>query len=99
MKLTPASSARPTMRSTACSPRVPTTFQRPAPPNVMVPRPISDTNRPRSEEHTSELQSHSDLVCRRLLENKKYLPAAGLGAQLRANRTQPVICNSNYTEE
>src|SRR4030095_17238542 len=26
---------------------------------------------PRSEEHTSELQSHSDLVCRLLLENKK----------------------------
>src|SRR5947207_6469730 len=26
----------------------------------------------RSEEHTSELQSHSDLVCRILLENKKY---------------------------
>src|SRR5436190_16896506 len=26
--------------------------------------------RPRSEEHTSELQSHSDLVCRLLLEKK-----------------------------
>src|SRR5438034_10511575 len=26
----------------------------------------------RSEEHTSELQSHSDLVCRLLLEKKKY---------------------------
>src|SRR5260221_5233297 len=33
----------------------------------------------RSEEHTSELQSHSDLVCRLLLEKKKnYL-----------NRTRP----------
>src|SRR5215211_7421592 len=30
---------------------------------------------PRSEEHTSELQSHSDLVCRLLLEKKK--PSAG----------------------
>src|SRR5260221_9051846 len=35
----------------------------------------------RSEEHTSELQSHSDLVCRLLLEKKKNeaqqpLPAA-----------------------
>src|SRR5438132_10756213 len=29
------------------------------------PRPV------RSEEHTSELQSHSDLVCRLLLEKKK----------------------------
>src|SRR5437588_8051224 len=29
------------------------------------------TRFPRSEEHTSELQSHSDLVCRLLLEKKK----------------------------
>src|SRR5215204_7211048 len=29
------------------------------------------TTEPRSEEHTSELQSHSDLVCRLLLEKKK----------------------------
>src|SRR2546421_3182343 len=28
-------------------------------------------SRPRSEEHTSELQSRSDLVCRLLLEKKK----------------------------
>src|SRR5436190_6465567 len=33
----------------------------------------------RSEEHTSELQSHSDLVCRLLLEKKKELSAARLG--------------------
>src|SRR5260221_5930194 len=29
------------------------------------------STRGRSEEHTSELQSHSDLVCRLLLEKKK----------------------------
>src|SRR5260221_8870339 len=29
---------------------------------------------PRSEEHTSELQSHSDLVCRLLLEKKLDAP-------------------------
>src|SRR2546428_1137006 len=29
----------------------------------------------RSEEHTSELQSRSDLVCRLLLEKKKHYPA------------------------
>src|SRR5438034_1826788 len=29
------------------------------------------SDRVRSEEHTSELQSHSDLVCRLLLEKKK----------------------------
>src|SRR5260221_2322603 len=31
------------------------------------------TIKDRSEEHTSELQSHSDLVCRLLLEKKKWL--------------------------
>src|SRR5437773_8586213 len=33
------------------------------------PRTAAST--PRSEEHTSELQSHHDLVCRLLLEKKK----------------------------
>src|SRR5438270_2349010 len=32
---------------------------------------MSPTNRRRSEEHTSELQSQSNLVCRLLLEKKK----------------------------
>src|SRR5438132_8763615 len=31
----------------------------------------AEAHRSRSEEHTSELQSHSDLVCRLLLEKKK----------------------------
>src|SRR5438132_10913986 len=31
----------------------------------------SGRSKSRSEEHTSELQSHSDLVCRLLLEKKK----------------------------
>src|SRR5438132_8132411 len=34
-------------------------------------RPSISARLPRSEEHTSELQSHSDLVCRLLLEKKK----------------------------
>src|SRR5438034_3826203 len=33
--------------------------------------PARDWTELRSEEHTSELQSHSDLVCRLLLEKKK----------------------------
>src|SRR2546427_1327805 len=33
--------------------------------------------RARSEEHTSELQSQSNLVCRLLLEKKKTAPRAG----------------------
>src|SRR5467141_3106109 len=50
----------------------------PASPFVWRQRPISDLsricprqNQPRSEEHTSELQSHLNLVCRLLLEKKK----------------------------
>src|SRR5260221_9702151 len=35
------------------------------------PMRVSRTLPRRSEEHTSELQSHSDLVCRLLLEKKK----------------------------
>src|SRR5260221_6692127 len=38
----------------------------------------------RSEEHTSELQSHSDLVCRLLLEKKKK--------QMRSQRRLSVEC-------
>src|SRR5436190_5963995 len=34
---------------------------------------LGDREGLRSEEHTSELQSHSDLVCRLLLEKKKKL--------------------------
>src|SRR5476649_3022801 len=45
------------------------------PPQVRESRPGSGDRpgRLRSEEHTSELQSHSDLVCRLLLEKKKQL--------------------------
>src|SRR5436190_10327534 len=38
---------------------------------LVVHRPLLDLQPTRSEEHTSELQSHSDLVCRLLLEKKK----------------------------
>src|SRR5215204_2177864 len=40
----------------------------------------------RSEEHTSELQSHSDLVCRLLLEKKKQDAAQGQGRRVLAQR-------------
>src|SRR5260221_9782383 len=46
-------------------------------------------HRDRSEEHTSELQSHSDLVCRLLLEKKKTGKSplrAGLYNRPRARR-------------
>src|SRR5690606_41313555 len=38
--------------------------------------------RPRSEEHTSELQSRENLVCRLLLEKKKNVRQAGMAASL-----------------
>src|SRR5437773_7853631 len=38
---------------------------------VVTGKGLSDLIRERSEEHTSELQSHHDLVCRLLLEKKK----------------------------
>src|SRR3712207_8940132 len=37
----------------------------------LAPVPVIDVVRPRSEEHTSELQSRQYLVCRLLLEKKK----------------------------
>src|SRR6185312_16929857 len=39
----------------------------------LVPEPEVDLRKQRSEEHTSELQSRSDLVCRLLLEKKKKI--------------------------
>src|SRR3954465_14823039 len=44
----------------------------------------------RSEEHTSELQSHDNLVCRLLLEKKNDCSVAGAGraATLRRRRAQ-----------
>src|SRR5215204_3641457 len=41
----------------------------------------------RSEEHTSELQSHSDLVCRLLLEKKKKTPHQPPTEQHKPKRT------------
>src|SRR5947207_4179109 len=41
---------------------------------IQLPLVIVKGNYQRSEEHTSELQSHSDLVCRLLLEKKKKYP-------------------------
>src|SRR5436190_2598114 len=44
----------------------------------------------RSEEHTSELQSHSDLVCRLLLEKKKKYNKYGR-SKLSQNTLQKII--------
>src|SRR5437588_10199441 len=42
-----------------------------SPQSAFLYRELAAVERRRSEEHTSELQSHSDLVCRLLLEKKK----------------------------
>src|SRR5260370_20923989 len=41
----------------------------------------------RSEEHTSELQSHFNLVCRLLLEKKKRKKASSSGSRIKVART------------
>src|SRR5260221_9480374 len=57
----------------------------------------------RSEEHTSELQSHSDLVCRLLLEKKKTITTTGLtwnnvvSAAARSHKGAPVENPSKST--
>src|SRR5690349_22331170 len=42
-------------------------------PALLLPG-VLDVDEQRSEEHTSELQSRRDLVCRLLLEKKKNIP-------------------------
>src|SRR5438132_10752224 len=53
----------------------------------------------RSEEHTSELQSHSDLVCRLLLEKKKQRTQAKPAQSTRAKKTatRPTACDPTST--
>src|SRR2546426_4931820 len=54
-----------------------------------VPRQSGRARRDRSEEHTSELQSPCNLVCRLLLEKKKKLKCA---YTLRDTQQDPVTC-------
>src|SRR5260221_2775833 len=51
----------------------------------------------RSEEHTSELQSHSDLVCRLLLEKKKKIKIYGIKCEELLYVLMHII--SDYTTE
>src|SRR5215204_7464177 len=48
-----------------------TLFRSPPRADLDMPWAVEEKHGWRSEEHTSELQSHSDLVCRLLLEKKK----------------------------
>src|SRR5436190_16125029 len=49
----------------------------------------------RSEEHTSELQSHSDLVCRLLLEKKKIYQRNSTAQQV-VNRLEHMTFSHGY---
>src|SRR5438034_7309909 len=51
---------------------------------------------PRSEEHTSELQSHSDLVCRLLLEKKKKKKKQ---TRTHAEEKDRAVNNKNSTQD
>src|SRR5438132_5429130 len=59
-------------------------------PNRTPPRLPLRCASPRSEEHTSELQSHSDLVCRLLLEKKK---------KQNNNKSQNIMNKSTYNNK
>src|SRR5260221_3882572 len=53
--------------------------------NVPLRRLSSRSKSDRSEEHTSELQSHSDLVCRLLLEKKNRRSASSSRCSIQDN--------------
>src|SRR5436190_7727112 len=73
--LPPAASASVSTRGVICQESPQRSLHQPhalsAPPLPTVARAVGARTAGRSEEHTSELQSHSDLVCRLLLEKKK----------------------------
>src|SRR5260370_23008784 len=64
------SSRRREMRCTCVSTTTPTAFLNHVPSTTLA---VLRATPGRSEEHTSELQSHLNLVCRLLLEKKKNL--------------------------
>src|SRR5437868_10503277 len=57
----------------------------------------SPSARPRSEEHTSELQSRFDLVCRLLLEKKKKIKKKIDCMQRRSYKRSRHETNSRFT--
>src|SRR5260370_32554203 len=61
------------------------------------PRAPAFTLQARSEEHTSELQSHLNLVCRLLLEKKKRIPATTIA--MYSLRTTATFSGRSYTSQ
>src|SRR2546430_7810866 len=58
-------------------------------PNAETPTPASGSAKGRSEEHTSELQSQSNLVCRLLLEKKKTFTPISILNEISLSRPSP----------
>src|SRR2546427_4806295 len=74
--------------------RVASGSQLPVSLNAFSPARISSHSTRRSEEHTSELQSQSNLVCRLLLEKKKKNDPSHCGKQQQSSAhpsTQPTL--------
>src|SRR5690606_41056147 len=72
---------RPSSGTPRCARRGPTTRRRAPASRRRAPRPAGRARgpaSPRSEEHTSELQSRENLVCRLLLEKKKKISTLAL---------------------
>src|SRR5256885_3132783 len=81
-------------RTTICSKKLPST----APPAACGPKSCATASTPkirvrcsRSEEHTSELQSPCNLVCRLLLEKKKQIACLALHGFLVTAELSPTI--------
>src|SRR5688572_31081040 len=77
-------------RCAATASRARTTWSTGAATRAMRPATTSCTSSRRSEEHTSELQSQSNLVCRLLLEKKKET------WRFDAHVTDPTIVSNPY---
>src|SRR5438034_5802894 len=79
--------SKPRSSFPAHSPAAPITSRIPPRPPTRSAQPSMKQVHTRSEEHTSELQSHSDLVCRLLLEKKKENKTT-YASDARANKVQ-----------
>src|SRR5260221_797824 len=83
-----------------------TLFRSPLPrgapePDHAARHPVAGGDRPapdRSEEHTSELQSHSDLVCRLLLEKKKSQSLCSYWVSMFTWRLRAPPCSYHITQ-
>src|SRR5690606_40055700 len=82
----------------ACKSRCPSVPSRPWPSLFFFPLFFSVELSPRSEEHTSELQSRENLVCRLLLEKKKKSKLYENNSSTH-NRYTQVLTNTQGTQQ